>query len=145
MKDEAHTHGGIESFLREPLARVLWSRRTRRVPRGYDVAAGSMSYTSENEPAPLTKLEEPILIAATGASGLTMPDRPWQDDETGDAIMSKPNLVMEGRTAGSPDNAQGTHFFMINDEGTYFLKRLPPLEGGVDAWSASRRCGPAKR
>jgi len=32
-----------------------------------------------------------------------------------------------GRThRGSPDNAQGTHFFMINDSGTYFLRKLPP-------------------
>ncbi len=116
MKDHDHSHAGIGTFLKEPLARVLWSRRTRRVPRGYDVPAGSASYTAQNEPLPLTKLEEAILIAATGASGLTMPDRPWQDAETGDPIMSKPNLVMEGRTAGSPDNAQGTHFFMINDD-----------------------------
>ncbi|MDN5870552.1 MAG: hypothetical protein L0H73_07535, partial [Nitrococcus sp.] len=135
MNDTAHTQSGLESFLKEPLARVLWSRRTRRVPRGSDVAAGSMSHVSENAPAPLAKLEEAILIAATGASGLTMPDRPWQDAETGDPVMSKPNLMMQGRTAGSPDNAQGTHFFMINDEGTYFLKRLAPLEGGIDAWS----------
>jgi hypothetical protein len=33
---------------------------------------------------------------------------------------------MQGRTAGSPDNAQGTHFFLINDDGTFFLRHLPP-------------------
>ncbi|WP_353471712.1 hypothetical protein PVT71_10390 [Salipiger sp. H15] len=135
MKDHDHPQSGLAAFLQEPLARVLWSRRTRRVPRGYDVPAGSASYTSKAEPVPLSKLEEAILIAATGATGLTMPDRPWQDDETGDPIMSKPNLVMEGRTAGSPDNAQGTYFFMINDEGTYFIRHLPPPEEGIDPWS----------
>jgi hypothetical protein len=82
----------------------------------------------------LTELEEAVLIAATGATGLTMPDRPFNDPRTGETIMAKPNLVMEGRTAGSPDNAQGTHFFMINDTGTYFLRRLKPLPGGIDAW-----------
>ena len=135
MKDHPHTHAGLDAFLTEPLARTMWTRRTRRVPRGANVPAGSMSYVSEKAPEPLSKLEEAILIAATGATGLTMPDRPWEDAETHDPIMSKPNLVMEGRTAGSPDNAQGTHFFMINDEGTYFLKRLPPLEGGIDGWT----------
>jgi hypothetical protein len=35
---------------------------------------------------------------------------------------------MNGRSAGSPDNAQGTHFFMINDSGTYFLRKPPPPE-----------------
>ncbi|WP_226622736.1 hypothetical protein [Alloyangia pacifica] len=135
MKDHDHARSGLAAFLQEPLARVLWSRRTRRVPRGYSVPAGSASYSSKNEPLPLSKLEEAILIAATGATGLTMPDRPWQDDQTGDPIMSKPNLVMEGRTAGSPDNAQGTYFFMINDEGTYFIRHLPPPDPGTDPWS----------
>jgi hypothetical protein len=36
---------------------------------------------------------------------------------------------MVGRTAGSPDNAQGTSFFLINDSGTYFLRKLPPVDG----------------
>jgi len=44
----------------------------------------------------------------------------------GKPIMAKPNLTMTGRTAGSPDNAQGTHFFLINDTGTYYLRKLPP-------------------
>ncbi len=131
--DKART--GLESFLNAPLARTLWNRRTKRVSRGSNVVAGSLSWTSQNDRAPLSPLQEAILIAATGASGITMPDRPFFDDESGDPIMSKPNLVMEGRTAGSPDNAQGTHFFMINDSGTYFLRRLEPLEGGTANWT----------
>ena len=55
-----------------------------------------------------------------------MPDRPFTDPRDGKPIMAKPNLNMAGRTAGSPDNAQGTHFFLINDSGTYFLRKLPP-------------------
>jgi hypothetical protein len=35
-----------------------------------------------------------------------MPDRPFQDPASGDFIMAKPNLTMQGRTAGSPDNAR---------------------------------------
>ena len=126
---------GLDAFLNAPLARTLWNRRTKRVGRGSNVVAGSLSWQSQNDPSPLSPLQEAILIAATGASGMTMPDRPFFDDESGDPIMSKPNLVMEGRTAGSPDNAQGTHFFMINDTGTYFLRRLAPLTGGLDNWT----------
>ncbi|WP_171175115.1 hypothetical protein [Ruegeria sp. HKCCD8929] len=129
------TKKGLASFLDAPLARTLWNRRTKRVSRGSNVVAGSLSWQSRNEPSPLSPLQEAILIAATGASGMTMPDRPLFDDESGDPIMSKPNLVMEGRTAGSPDNAQGTHFFMINDSGTYFLRRLDPMEGGTENWT----------
>ncbi len=126
---------GLNAFLSAPLAQTLWNRRTKRVSRGSNVVAGSLSWESQNERSPLSPLQEAILIAATGATGLTMPDRPFFDDESGDPIMSKPNLVMEGRTAGSPDNAQGTHFFMINDSGTYFLRRLEPLEGGTESWT----------
>ena len=120
---------GLLDFLKQSLASTLWGRRTRRVSRGSNVTAGSMSYVSNNAREPLSPLEEAVLIAATGASGLTMPDRPFADPDTGETIMSKPNLTMAGRTAGSPDNAQGTYFFMINDTGTYFLRQLPPAAG----------------
>ena len=89
-----------------------------------------MSYAPTEPRAPLSELEEAILIAMTGCTGLTMPDRPFSDPRDGKPIMAKPNLNMAGRTAGSPDNAQGTHFFLINDSGTYFLRKLPPPDDG---------------
>ena len=122
-------HKGLEALLSRPLVETMWRRRTHRVSRGSNVSAGSMSYESGNAREPLSDLEEAILIAMTGCSGLTMPDRPFNDPRNGKPIMSKPNVHMEGRTAGSPDNAQGTHFLLINDSGTYFLRRLPPAPG----------------
>src|SRR5881396_814766 len=86
-------HPGLQALLDRPLIEAIWHRRTHRVSRGSNVAAGGMSYESANQRKPL---------------------------------MAKPNVNMAGRTAGSPDNAQGTHFFMINDSGTYFLRKLPP-------------------
>src|SRR5262245_21934040 len=131
MNDETvSTHAGFDDLMRRPLMDVLWRRRTHRVSRGVKLLkAGSMTYQSTQAPAPLSKLEEAVLIAATGHTGLTMPDRPFQDLRSGDFIMAKPNLTMEGRTAGSPDNAQGTSFIMINDEGTFFLRKLPIKPG----------------
>ncbi|GAA3823096.1 hypothetical protein ACFS5L_09485 [Streptomyces phyllanthi] len=122
-------HPGLEDLLRRPLLETVWRRRTHRVSRGASVPAGSMSHTSAHSPLPLSELEEAVLIAITGCSGLTMPDRPFDDPRDGKPIMAKPNLTMAGRTAGSPDNAQGTHFFMINDTGTYYLRKLPPAPG----------------
>lgn len=123
-------HAGMAAARRSPLLQTLWERRTHRVSRGIKhILAGSMTYTSDTQPAPLDELEEALLIAATGASGLTMPDRPFEEPD-GSTVMAKPNLTMNGRTAGSPDNAQGTHFFLINDSGTYFLRNLPPLPEG---------------
>lgn len=129
MADQLHEHLGLSALLSRPLIDTIFRRRTHRVSRGASVTAGSMSYISGNRPQPLSQLEEALLIAATGCTGLTMPDRPFADHRDGTPIMSKPNLNMAGRTAGSPDNAQGTHFFLINDSGTYFLRRLPPPEG----------------
>jgi hypothetical protein len=124
------THPGLDALARRPLLGSLFQRRTHRVSRGSSVEAGSMSYTSTSEREPLTELEEAVLIAVTGCTGLTMPDRPFADPRDHKPIMAKPNLTMGGRTAGSPDNAQGTHFFLINDAGTYYLRKLPPPEDG---------------
>ena len=131
-------NAGLDALLRRPLLETIWRRRTHRVSRGASVLAGSMSYESPNKPEPLSELEEAVLIAMTGCTGLTMPDRPFEDPATRQPIMAKPNLVMAGRTAGSPDNAQGTHFFLINDSGTYFLRRLPPPAASEDVFTAER-------
>ena len=127
-----YPHPGFAALLKRPLIDTMARRRTHRVSRGVPlVQAGSMSYRSDQKPEPLGALEEAVLIAATGHTGLTMPDRPFQDPATGVPIMSKPNLTMDGRTAGSPDNSQGTHFFMLNDSGTYYIRRLPSPEPGA--------------
>lgn len=122
-------HPGIASLLGQPLMDVIMRRRTHRVSRGSDVHGGTMTYKSANPREPLSELEEAVLIGLTGSTGLTMPDRPFNDPRNGQPIMAKPNLTMSGRAAGSPDNAQGTHFFLINDSGTYFLRKLPPAQG----------------
>lgn len=145
---KTHRHAGLDALMNRPLLTTIWRRRTHRVSRGSDVEAGSMSWTSTEPRAPLTELEEAVLIAMTGCTGLTMPDRPFADPRDGKPIMAKPNLNMGGRTAGSPDNAQGTHFFLINDTGTYFLRRLPPPTDGsptpFDAETLRARAAEAK-
>ncbi|MEV0387586.1 hypothetical protein [Nonomuraea sp. NPDC050643] len=145
VKPETSRQEGLAELLSRPLLETIWKRRTHRVSRGASVPAGSMSYRSPHRPMPLTELEEAVLIALTGCSGLTMPDRPFEDPRDGEPIMAKPNLHMTGRTAGSTDNAHGTHFFMINDSGTYFLRTLPPAPGlPFDAATLVERARQAK-
>ncbi|MDX8523587.1 hypothetical protein RFM68_03630 [Mesorhizobium sp. MSK_1335] len=129
---------GLDQLLKRPLVETIFRRRTHRVSQGSSVLAGSMSYVSEEPRERLSELEEAVLIAMTGCTGLTMPDRPFEDPATKKPIMAKPNLTMAGRTAGSPDNAQGTHFFLINDSGTYFLRKLPPPADGNTAFTPER-------
>ncbi|WP_367134025.1 MULTISPECIES: hypothetical protein [Streptomyces] len=141
---QTYGHTGLDALMARPLLTSVWHRRTHRVSRGSSVEAGSMSWASTQPRTPLTELEEAILIAMTGCTGLTMPDRPFADPRDGKPIMAKPNLNMAGRTAGSPDNAQGTHFFLINDTGTYFLRKLsPPTDGSPTVFDTETLCARA--
>jgi len=127
---------GLDALLEQSLLESIWRRRTHRVSRGSSIDAGSMSYTSTQPRTPLTELEEAVLVSLTGCTGLSMPDRPFSNPKDGTPIMAKPNVNMPGRAAGSPDNAQGTHFLMINDSGTYFLRKLPPPDEGASVFDA---------
>lgn len=122
---------GFLRALEYSLFDAIFHRRSRRVMRGVKaVHAGSLTYRSRKEPEPLSELEEALLIAATGTTGVTLPDRPFQDEE-GKPILGAPNLSFIGRAAGSTDNAQATYFFLINDTGTYFLRRTAPPAAGA--------------
>jgi hypothetical protein len=118
----------LNSTLRYPFFSALFNRRSRRISKGIkSIPAGSLTYTSTQEPQPLDPLEEALLIAATGITGVTMPDMPFTSEE-GKPLVGSPMLEINGRTASSPDNAQATHFFMINDSGTYFLRKPDNLD-----------------
>jgi len=119
---------GFDEMRRYPLFEALFKRRSRRISLGVrSVPAGSNSYTSTADPQPLNELEEAVLIAAVGTTGVTLPDRPFETT-TGEKILGTPNINFQGRAAGSTDNAQATHFFLFNDTGTYFLKRLEKVD-----------------
>jgi hypothetical protein len=114
---------GLQEALSYPLMSAIFNRRSRRISKGIkSVPAGSLSYTSRQEPQPLSPLEEALLIAATGVTGVTMPDQPFTTED-GKPLVGSPMVDVVGRASGSPDNAQATHFFLMNDSGTYFLRR----------------------
>jgi hypothetical protein len=116
-------HKGLEKALNYPLFSAMFNRRSRRISAGLEsVPAGTLTYTSSEKPQPLSALEEAMLIAATGTTGVTMPDGPFQTP-TGKPLLGSPLMNLNGRAASSPDNAQGTHFVLFNDSGTYLLKQ----------------------
>lgn len=119
---------GFEEALNYPLFSAIANRRSRRISKGLtNLAAGSMSYSSKVLPHPLTPEEEALLVAATGITGVTMPDMPFQAPD-GSTLLGSPMVEVYGRAASSPDNAQATHFFLVNDSGTYFLRRPPEVD-----------------
>lgn len=114
---------GLERALRYSLFDALRNRRSRRISRGlHEVPAGTLSYTSTEAVQPLSELEEALLILTTGVTGVTMPDMPFKTP-SGEDLVGSPMMEVIGRAASSPDNAQATHFFLINDSGTYLLRR----------------------
>lgn len=121
-------HDGFDEMSKYPLFEALFKRRSRRISLGIrTVQAGSNSFTSNSAPQPLSALEEAVLISAVGMTGLTLPDRPFEST-TGEKILGTPNINFFGRAAGSTDNCQATHFFLFNDSGAFFLKRLKPAD-----------------
>jgi hypothetical protein len=113
--------------LQYPLIEAIARRRTRRVARGVSIAAGPLSHTSTNAPAPLDPLEEAILIVATGLTGVVTHDGPL-DMPDGGKELGTPFLHVMGRAASSPDNIQAVRMIMINDAGTWLIERLPPAK-----------------
>jgi len=114
---------GIAALFQYPLMSAIFNRRTRRIARGTSVMADGLSHTSANAPAPLSALEEAVLIVSTGLTGAVMHDGPLQIP-TGGLELGTPFVNALGRSASSPDNAQATSFFMMNDDGIFLLKRL---------------------
>lgn len=115
-------HPGLAEVCSYPLLSALAERRTRRVSKGTSILAGDLSHTSTSEPAPLSPLEEAILVVSTGLTGAVMHDGPLHTPD-GDKELGTPFLNIIGRSASSADNAQATSFFMINDDGIWLLKR----------------------
>ncbi|HEX2274532.1 MAG TPA: hypothetical protein VHG90_11730 [Acidimicrobiales bacterium] len=118
---------GLADLFEVPLMSVLNSRRTRRIARGTSIKSGQISHESQNQPEPLTKLEEAVLIVASGTTGFVMHDGPLQTP-AGGTELGTPFVKVAGRSAPSPDNAQAAVLFMLNDEGTWLLKRLSSRE-----------------
>jgi hypothetical protein len=122
MTNGSGSHPGLHDLFTYPFMSCLVERRTRRIARGTSVIAGPLSYNSTNAPAPLSKLEEAVLIVSTGAVGLTTHDGPLIRPD-GVKELATPFLNVVAQTASSADNCQATVWFMINDEGIWLLRQ----------------------
>ncbi len=115
---------GLRELFSYPLMSAIMDRRTRRVARGTSIESGPISHKSSNKPAPLTALEEAILVVSTGMTGqVTMHDVPAQNVQGGNQFAA-PLINIIARSASSIDNAHALSFFLINDEGTFLIRHL---------------------
>ena len=132
MNGGNHGHNGLNDLLSYPFISCLEERRTRRIARGTSIDAGPLSHASTNRPAPLSRLEEAVLIVCTGATGVTTHDGPLEKPNGGGRELGTPFLNIIARAASSADDCQATSFFLINDDGV-FLLRQPRGRDALDA------------
>lgn len=105
-----------------PLLEALTQRRSRRFGLGMKMDAGALAYQSRHSPMPLSEDEEALLVfAASGFTGFALADLVYTPGK-GD-IMSH----LLARTVASGDGAQAVAIFVINDQGTYLVRRPQEL------------------
>jgi hypothetical protein len=107
-----------------PLLDALIGRRSRRFGTGFRLNGGPLAFASQASPTPLTLAEEAALaFAACGITGPVLADLPYQ---TGDVPEAGGGNIMShfvGRTVASGDAAHNNAVVVINDDGTWLLKR----------------------
>ena len=124
----------LERTWSYPLMDAITQRRSRRFARGATLNGGGLAYQSQLDPMPLSTLEEALLVlAAAGITGYCLAELPYtsgiQPESGGGNVM----VTLTGRTGASADAVHGTTLFVLNDEGTFLIKRpqdFPPLEIG---------------
>lgn len=114
----------LQRVLSYPLVDALVNRRSRRFSRGASLNGGGLAYEGHQAPLPLTQLEESLLaFAAAGISGFSLADVPYDSGKLHEAGGGNILATLTGRTVASADAIHGTSLVVINDDGTYLLRR----------------------
>lgn len=107
-----------------PLVNALLDRRSRRFGKGMYLNGGAFEYRSPHAPEPLSLEEEAALaFAACGITGGIAGELPHDTGTTPEAGTGYVLAHLAGRTVGSPDSVHAVSMFVLNDEGTWMLKR----------------------
>ncbi len=122
---------------RFPLMEAIFGRRSRRFGLGMEIPSGPLSYKSQQEPVPLTELEQYTLVAAaTGVTGWNfgVPFGPNNPDAHADFTVR-----FTGRTTPTPAGIGTPALFFTDDQGCYVTRtrdvkpgRMRELENSED-------------
>lgn len=102
-----------------PLIEAVHGRRSRRFARGATIADGPLAYESKHPPAPLSELEQMLLLTTaagnTGWSNLIPYNRSY--------LPKIPNYAgaAGGRSFPSAAGFHTSEFFYTDDDGVYFM------------------------
>jgi hypothetical protein len=114
----------FDDLARYPLVESLLERRSRRFGKGMTLPGGPLTYRSSQAPQPLSLDEESALaFAACGITGHALAELPY--DSGGDSEAGGGNIMIRfiGRTVASGHALHYVTLFVINDEGTWMIRR----------------------
>jgi hypothetical protein len=113
-----------------PLLDALRGRRSRRFAKGASLDGGPLSYQSSQAPEPLTLDEEAALaFAAAGITGRTFAELPYERGANPESGGGNIIIHFVGRTVPSGDAMNSVVLFVLNDEGTWLLRRPQDFHG----------------
>jgi hypothetical protein len=111
----------LEQF---PLLDAIMGRRSRRFGKGMKLTGKPLTYTSTQQPQPLTIEEEAALVfAACGITGHLLAELPYQSVEKANEGGGNIMVQFVGRTVATGDGVQSVLMFVVNDEGVWLIKR----------------------
>ncbi|MGW4370063.1 hypothetical protein ACWEKT_30900 [Nocardia takedensis] len=117
------------ALARYPLMDALLSRRSRRFAPGMRLNGGPLAYASEAPARPLTLEEEAALaFAACGITGHALAELPFEAGDEPGAGSGNIMTHFVGRTIASGDAMHDVALFVINDEGTWLVRRPQELD-----------------
>lgn len=114
----------LEQVAGYPLLQALLERRSHRFAKGLQLDNLPLGYKSSYKPQPLSREEEAALaFAACGITGPTLAELPYVPGELPESAGGNILTHFIGRTIPSGDALHSVVMFVINDEGTWLLKR----------------------
>ena len=132
---------GLGAAAQYPLVSALTHRRSRRFAKGMTLNGGPLAYQSAEPPEPLTDAEEAALaFAACGITGYALGELAYETGNVPDAGSGNVMSQFYARTAASGDSIQADSLFVMNDTGTWLVRR--PRELGPE--ECARLAGAAR-
>jgi hypothetical protein len=116
--------GPQSSWTQVSLIDALLSRRSRRFGKGMRLNGGPLAFRSAHPPEALSVEEEAALaFAACGVTGYALADLPYMTGDQPDAGSGNIMTHFVARTVPSGDAMHDCTAFVINDAGTWLLRR----------------------
>ena len=117
-------HPALNRMQRVSLFDAMLARRSRRFAQGMNLPTGPLAFRSQRAPKPLREEEEAALaFAACGVTGYALAELPYGPSVTPESSGGNIMTHFIARTIASGDAMHDCAVFVINDAGTWMLKR----------------------